>query len=49
MFSIWPPWLGLIAFVALFVLGSAVGSFLFKRYATAQQIKDDLKARLSND
>ena len=42
----WPGWFGFGAFVALFVSGSVVGNRLFKRYATPEQIKEDLEARL---
>jgi len=45
----WWFWPGLIAFIAIFVIGSCCGSYLFKRYATPDQIKDDLLARLDND
>lgn len=48
-FLSWPFWPGLLAFLTLFLLGSLLGNVLFKRYATAQQVKEDLKARLGND
>ncbi len=48
-FVVWPFWLGLAVFVAVFVFGACLGTYLFKRYATHEQIKDDLKARLFND
>lgn len=48
-FITWPFLPGLAIFLAMFLLGSIVGMRLFKRYATDQQIKDDLRSRLSND
>ena len=48
-FVAWPLWAGVPAFVGLFVLGSILGSILFKRLATDKQIRDDLEARLHND
>ena len=44
-----PLWLGVMAFLAMFLLGSVIGTALFKRYATEQQIKEDLRSRLAND
>ncbi|HMB77593.1 MAG TPA: hypothetical protein VKN76_14430 [Kiloniellaceae bacterium] len=44
-----PFWPGLLAFVALCLIGALLASWLFKRFATADQIKADLEARLHND
>ena len=44
-----PLWPGVFAFVGLFLIGSVLGTVLFKRFATPKQIKDDLEARLHND
>ena len=48
-FVVWPLWLGLIVFVAVFFIGSCLGTYLFKRYATPDQVREDLEARLHND
>ena len=40
---------GILAFAGLFFLGSLLGIYVFKRTATAEQIKQDLEARLHND
>ncbi len=45
-FVLWPGWVGGGAFIGLFVIGSAVSAALFKRYATLEQVKEDLEARL---
>jgi len=45
----WTNWVGLIAFVGLFLFGSIVGTLIFKRIATQEQIREDLEARLRND
>jgi len=45
----WWFWPGLIALLAAFLIGSWWGTYLFKRYATPDQIKEDLRARLHND
>lgn len=53
-FGIWaflvlPFWWGILAFVLLVLLGSLLGAIVFKRFATPQQVKDDLEARLHQD
>lgn len=42
------PW-GWLAIVAAFLIGGITSQTLFKRFATKQQIMDDLEARLHND
>ncbi len=44
----WPGTAGVLAFVGLFFLGSCLGAYLFKRYATLEQIKADLEHRVRN-
>ena len=48
IFMTWPGTIGFIAFIGLFVLGSCLGAYLFKRYATLDQIKADLEDRVRN-
>ncbi len=45
-FVLWPGWLGFAAFIGLFVTGSIASVAVFKRFATLEQIKEDLEARL---
>lgn len=45
-YLIWPGWAGVCAFVGLFIIGSMASSALFKRYATLEEVKEDLEARL---
>jgi hypothetical protein len=49
LFVMLPLWPGLIGFIGMFFLGSIIGTVLFMRYATPQQIRKDLEARLYND
>lgn len=42
-------WTGFALFAACFLSGSALGRIVFKRTATAAQIREDLEARLKND
>lgn len=43
-----PGGIGIAAFIGLFIVGSMVGSRLFKRYATPEQIRQDLRRRIDN-
>jgi len=45
-FISWPGAAGIAAFVGLFLIGSMIGSRLFKRYATLDQVKQDLRHRV---
>ncbi len=45
----WGGWGGLFVFIGLFLIGSMIGSRLFKRWASEAQVKADLRARLKND
>lgn len=47
-FISWPGGTGIAAFIGLFLIGSMIGSRLFKRYATLEQIKQDLRTRIDN-
>jgi len=42
-------WWGLGVFFMCFLVGSLVGTRVLKRYASKEQIREDLKARLKND
>jgi len=48
-YLLWSNWIGFAVFIALFIIGSIISSRLFNRYATLDQIKQDLEARLRND
>ncbi|MFT5508059.1 MAG: UPF0716 family protein affecting phage T7 exclusion [Hyphomicrobiaceae bacterium] len=41
----WANWIGLIVFVGLFFFGSSVGTHIFNRIATPEQIRQDLARR----
>lgn len=45
----WPGWFGFTAFIGLFLIGSFIGRSVFKRYATLDQIKADLRMRIDTD
>ncbi|MEM1194922.1 MAG: hypothetical protein AAGH57_02365 [Pseudomonadota bacterium] len=40
---------GWIAFIAAFLIGGSGAMYVFKRFATHEQVKADLEARLRND
>jgi len=44
-----PLWQGVIGFFAIGCFDSWLASRVFKRYATPNQVKEDLKARLHSD
>lgn len=49
---VWLKWgnlAGMLVFIGLFVGGAMIGSRLFKKWASDEQIKADLRARLEND
>ena len=48
-FMAWPLWHGVIGFFAISCFGSWLASRVFKRYATLDQVKEDLQARLDSD
>jgi hypothetical protein len=48
-FMAWPLWQGVIGFFALGCFGSWLAGRVFKRYATLQERKEDLEARLHSD
>jgi hypothetical protein len=48
-FIVWPLWQGVIGFFAIGCFGSWLASRVFKRYATLDEIKEDLQARLDSD
>ncbi|HUS97133.1 MAG TPA: hypothetical protein VMX97_10370 [Hyphomicrobiaceae bacterium] len=44
-YMVLPGWQGLAAFAGVFLFGSALASYIFKRIATREQVIEDLKAR----
>ncbi|WP_108882447.1 hypothetical protein [Anderseniella sp. Alg231-50] len=44
-----PLWQGVISFFVIGCFGSWLASRVFKRYATLDEIKEDLQARLDSD
>lgn len=44
-----PFWAGVLSAIALLIVGSVIATFVFKRIATPEQIKEELQARLHND
>ena len=44
-----PLWQGVIGFFVIGCFGSWLASRVFKRYATLDEIKEDLQARLDSD
>ncbi|MEO0343168.1 MAG: hypothetical protein AAF198_06990 [Pseudomonadota bacterium] len=42
-------WIGLLAFLGLFIMGSVVSSTVFKRLATPNQLREDLEARVKEE
>ncbi|NNJ75340.1 MAG: hypothetical protein HKP56_09290 [Anderseniella sp.] len=44
-----PLWQGVIGFIVIVCFGSWLASRAFKRYATPDEIKEDLQARLDSD
>lgn len=49
MWVILPNTLGLIVFILCGFVGAMVGTIIFKKQASEQQIKEDLQNRLNND
>lgn len=49
MWVILPNTLGLIVFILCGLVGAMVGTIIFKKQASEQQIKEDLQNRLNND
>jgi membrane protein implicated in regulation of membrane protease activity len=45
-FALSPSWWSFGVFILLFIVGSALSQRLFDRYATLEQKKEDLEARL---
>ena len=45
-FALWPSWLSFAAFVGLFAVGSNASVAVFNRFATPEQVKEDLEARI---
>ena len=48
-FWAWPLWQGILSFFVIGCFGSWLASRVFKRYATLDEVKEDLRARLDND
>lgn len=42
----WSNWMGFSAFIGFVIIGSVMSSHVFKKYATHEQIKEDIKAGL---
>ncbi|WP_169569356.1 hypothetical protein [Sneathiella limimaris] len=49
---IWMNWRGVegvVGFIACFLIGSVIGNYYFKRWATLDHIKDDLRHRVDTE
>ncbi len=48
-FVAWPLWQGVTGFFVIGCFGSWLANRVFKHYATPDEIKEDLQARLDSD
>ena len=48
-YLMWSNWMGFMGFIMLFVTGSMISNRLFNRFATLDQVKEDIEAGIHID
>ncbi len=49
LFVVFPTGWGFAGFVGMFIVGSIISDRIFKRYATPEQIREDLRHRVDTE